>query len=104
AERFRGIRERQVEVVDEHDHGPLLPWKPGEAPLELVADREPALVAGDRRFIGRGQLDLGGVDAAGPLPATEARPHQEPARPRVESIRIAEPGQRAPGLDTGLLD
>src|SRR6478672_1848055 len=99
----RDVRQRQVEVVVEDEHGPLLEGEPPEGPLELVA-----VVDGqDARRLGR-SVDREKPKFGRPTRLTPglgvALVDQDPVEPRLEAIRVAQRSQLPPGHDEGRLD
>jgi len=83
------------EVVERED-GPLLGWQPTESAFELIPDDHIQQLVGCRRPFDRQNPQ---VDDPTSLARRldDADMDEEPMQPRVESIRIAEPTQIAPG-------
>ena len=103
ADGARRLAERQAVVVVEDDERPLLRVEPAECPLQRVAVGEARRRVGRRGVV---DVDEDDLDRA-PPDATElvhAGVDEEPPQPRVEPVRVAEPGQVAPRAGERLLD
>jgi len=103
AERAGDLLEWHAEEVMEDDDRPKFGIEVAKRLLDLVAigDRrgEVAVTGG----VDRGQFDL---DRPAPPAAhdVDARMDDEPAKPGIESVRVAQRRQRSPGADISILD
>ncbi len=101
AERVGDLFERPIEVVVQHHHRAVVDGEPPEAALELIAvgHRTGRVVRG--RF-GPDDLDLGRpTSSVTALVGTCV--DEQPTQPGIESLRVTQARQVAPGVDEGLL-
>src|SRR5688572_30101382 len=89
AEHLGDLVERQVEVVMENHHCPMVDGKPPEAALELVAIDDRVQALRNLRQISRKQSDVR-RPVAGSASLGVAGAHEEPVRPGVKARRVAE--------------
>ena len=87
----------------EDDHRPLLSREPAKAPLELVTNGDRALWVAACRGNRSLNVELDGSVAPVSLSGPVARPDQQPMKPRIEAVGIAQAAQILPGADQGLL-
>jgi len=102
-QRLGNIREGQAEVEVEDDDGPRLRSKPLEGDIEELAVGDDLGDVADLRLVDWRQLDLDQPPAA-MAHGVDARSNDQPTKPGLEAIRIAERGQVPPGADESLLD
>lgn len=99
--------QRQIQVVGEHEDGPLVRFEASERPLELVARLEVTAGRGTQ-----GHADLQRRDVAGNLvecPAARragliaADIHEDSSQPGLHPLRVAQPPDVSPGVHERLL-
>ena len=101
-ERRRHVGQRHPQVVVQDDDGAPLRIEPAERVVEqLAGSHQPGMVADGGSAIGVSSTSI----AAAPTSADslEAGVHGQAVEPGVETVRIAQPGQVAPGSEEGLL-
>ena len=96
AKRFGNLRRFEARVMSKDEQHALLDGKAAEAALQLipVSDAEKLVVR--RRKVGRKDAELGD-EAAIARRLGDTCADDEAMQPRVETVRIAERGQIAPG-------
>ena len=102
-EAIRYLGQRQIEVVVEDEHGPLLEGQPPEGSFELVP-----ILDGERVVGAVGALDRQDSDLGRPAPSTPGLRvtgiGQDPVEPGLEAIRVTERAELPPGRDERGLD
>ena len=93
----------EVEVVVEHDHGPMRGIQAAEATFELVAIVGDGFTVAGGRGVEPRDLDVEPVSAEPPC-FVDAGSNEETVQPGVDAIGIAQRGQITPGSDERVLD